>query len=91
MTKAELIKAVQKSNKDLSQRAIANIMDTTFATITKPIKKNGRFTYPGFGTFTLRNRKARTGRNPRTGEAISIKSSRTVGFKPAPSLKKILN
>ncbi|HEV8722741.1 MAG TPA: HU family DNA-binding protein, partial [Candidatus Binatia bacterium] len=43
---------------------------------------------PGFGTFTVRGRKAREGRNPQTGAIIHIKASRTVAFKPAPSLKK---
>ncbi|HMF49487.1 MAG TPA: HU family DNA-binding protein, partial [Candidatus Saccharimonadales bacterium] len=43
---------------------------------------------PGFGTFTLRSRKARKGRNPQTGAVINIKASRTVGFKAAPVLKK---
>ena len=54
------------------------------------IKKEKRFAYPGFGTFTVRARKARTGRNPQTGEAIKIKASKTVGFKPAPTLKNTL-
>jgi len=43
---------------------------------------------PGFGTFSVRARKARKGRNPQNGDVINIKASRTVGFKPAPSLKK---
>jgi nucleoid DNA-binding protein len=43
---------------------------------------------PNFGTFTVRSRKARKGRNPQTGAAISIKASHTVGFKAAPILKK---
>ena len=51
------------------------------------ISNGGRFSYPGFGTFTVRERKARTGRNPRTGEAIKIPKSKTVAFKAAPGLK----
>lgn len=90
MTKVELIKAVQKSNKDLSKRAIQDLLDTAFNTLTKSIRKEGRFAYPGFGVFTVRNRKARKGRNPRTGEIISIKPSKTVGFRPSPALKKSL-
>ena len=90
MTKADLISAVQKANKDLSKRAIEDVTDTTFTTLTKAIKKEGRFAYPGFGTFTVRNRKARKGRNPRTGEIISIKPSKTVGFRPAMAFKKSL-
>ncbi|HZH81728.1 MAG TPA: HU family DNA-binding protein, partial [Phototrophicaceae bacterium] len=45
------------------------------------------FQVPGFGTFTVRSRKARKGRNPQTGAVINIKASRSVGFKPAPVLK----
>jgi len=45
---------------------------------------------PGFGTFTVRSRKARTGRNPKTNEPLKIKASKTVGFKPAPTLKASL-
>jgi nucleoid DNA-binding protein len=53
-------------------------------------KKGKRFAYPGFGTFTFRNRKARTGRNPQAGETMKIKESKTIGFKPSPILKKTL-
>ena len=87
MTKAELIEAVAKTNKNLSKKAVAEIMDATFDTMAKTLKREGRITYPGFGTFSVRKRKARTGRNPQTGETIKIKASRTVGFKPAPALK----
>jgi DNA-binding protein HU-beta len=54
------------------------------------VKKSGRFSYPGFGTFTLKKRKGRTGRNPRTGAEIKIAPTKTVGFKPSPDLKKSL-
>jgi len=57
-------------------------------TIRKRIKKEGRCSYPGFGTFTLTKRKARKGRNPQTGETIKIKASKSIKFKPAPALKK---
>jgi len=92
MTKDELIVAVMKSCKsdDLSKRLTADIIDSTFSVIGKSIKKDKRFAYPGFGTFTVRNRKARTGRNPQTGATIKIKASKTVGFKPSPTLKKSL-
>jgi len=67
-----------------------SIIDCTFQTVSKDIKKSKRFSYPDFGTFTVRKRKARTGRNPQTGEKLKIKASKTVGFKPAPSLKSSL-
>ena len=89
MTKSELIEAVIKSckNDELSKRLTTDVIDATFQAISKTIKKEKRFAYPGFGTFTVRSRKARKGRNPQTGEEIKIKASKTVGFKPAPTLK----
>ena len=89
MTKDDLVIAVAKSCKsdDLSKRLVSDVIDATFESIEKSIKKDKRFSYPAFGTFTVRNRKARKGRNPQTGEEIKIKASRTVGFKPAPALK----
>ena len=93
MTKSELVMAVQKGcdcGCDISKKAIDSIINTTFANIAKAVKKDKRFSYPGFGTFTVRKRKARTGRNPQTGENLKIKASKTVGFKPAPTLKASL-
>ena len=93
MTKAELINAVQKGcdcGCDLSKKAIEGIVDCTFENIAKAVKKNKRFSYPAFGTFTIRKRKSRIGRNPQTGAKLKIKASKTVGFKPAPSLKSTL-
>ncbi|MBI3001789.1 MAG: HU family DNA-binding protein [Deltaproteobacteria bacterium] len=87
MTKADLINAVAKAIK-LSKRAAEDAVDSTFETLTRAIKRDKRFQVPGFGTFTVRSRKARKGRNPQTGAEITIKASRTVGFKPAPNLKR---
>jgi DNA-binding protein HU-beta len=87
MTKRDLIKAVAKAAKT-SKRAAEETVNATFANLGKAIKKTKRVQVPGFGTFSVRLRKARKGRNPQTGAAIKIKASRTVGFKPAPSLKK---
>ena len=89
MTKDELVTAVIKSCKgdDLTKRLVSDVIDATFENIGKSIKKEKRFAYPSFGTFTVRNRKARKGRNPQTGAEIKIKASKTVGFKPAPNLK----
>jgi len=91
MTKAELIdKVAGTEGLDLSKRAVEELVDAAFGTIAGAIKKEKRFSYPGFGTFTVRSRKARTGRNPQTGEEIRIKASKTIGFKPARSLKDSL-
>ncbi len=87
MTKADLINAVAKAAK-ISKRAAGSAVDATFDGISRGIKREKRFQVPGFGTFTVRSRKSRKGRNPQTGAEITIKASRTVGFKPAPGLKK---
>jgi len=92
LTKDELISSVTKSVKDqnLSKRLAGDVIDAAFDAIAKAVKKDKRFAYPGFGTFTVRTRKARKGRNPQTAGKIKIKASKTVGFKPAPNLKNSL-
>ena len=87
MTKADLISSVAKAAK-ISKRAAGDAVNASFEGLARAIKREKGFQVPGFGTFTVRSRKARMGRNPQTGAAISIKASRTVGFKPAPALKK---
>ncbi|MEE9549947.1 MAG: HU family DNA-binding protein [Candidatus Binatia bacterium] len=87
MTKADLINSVAKAAK-VSKRAAGDAVNASFEGLARAIKREKRFQVPGFGTFTVRSRKARMGRNPQTGAAINIKASRTVGFKPAPALKK---
>lgn len=87
MTKQELVDLIAHGHWGLSKRATEEVVDAVFDSIRKAIKKDRRFRYPGFGTFEIRNRKARTGRNPRTGDTIKIKASKTVGFRPAKDLK----
>ena len=90
MTKAELVEKIQESRSDLSKKAVATLVDSLFDEIAKAIRKDKRFSLPGFGTFTVKKRKGRTGRNPQTGAEIKIAPSKTVSFKPAPVLKKSL-
>lgn len=91
MTKAELVAQIAKANKDMSKRAIAQILDECFDLLGKGIKKDKRFSFPGFGTWTVRMRKARKGVNPQTGQRITIKASKTCTFKPSIDFKKALN
>jgi DNA-binding protein HU-beta len=56
--------------------------------IVKELKKDGGFTLPSFGTFTVKKTKARKAMNPRTGEAVKVKAGKTVRFKASPNLKK---
>ena len=89
MTKGDLVEAVAKAA-GINKRVAGEAVDATFETIIRAIRKSKRFQVPDFGTFTVRSRKARKGRDPQTGAEIAIKASRTVGFRPAPDLKKSL-
>lgn len=90
MTKQELIDYVCKLEKNVTKKTATTITELVFAAVQHSIKTSEKFSFPGFGTFQLRSRKARTGRDPRTGEAIKIKASRTVGFRPAKRFKEFL-
>lgn len=93
MTKSDLINAVWNHKcltSEVTKKSVSEVIDCTFEVMSKTIKKEKRFSYPGFGTWTVRRRKARMGRNPQTGEAIKISASKTVGFKPASYLKSSL-
>ena len=57
MTKADLIQAVSAAGKGMTKKGAAELVDTLFGTIGKCIRKEGRFSYPGFGTWTVRQRK----------------------------------
>ncbi len=90
MTKTELVDHVCKSHSGLTKKSGAEIVDAIFEAVQASIKSKEKFSYPGFGTFVVRSRKARTGRDPRTGAEIKIKASRTVGFRPARAFKDML-
>ena len=90
MKKSDFIRQA-KQNVAISTQGADQLMDRLFDLITQEIQCNGKFTYPGFGTFEVRERAAREGRNPRTGEAIQIDASKTVAFKPAGALKDAVN
>ena len=90
MNKAELIDAVANSA-DLSKASAARAMDGALDSITKALKKGDSVTLVGFGTFMVRKRAARMGRNPRTGEAIKIKASKVPAFKAGKALKDAIN
>lgn len=91
MTKADLISAICKETPGLSKKAVGEVVDACFAALTRGIKKDKRFTYPGFGTWNVKQRKARKGINPQTGQTINIKASKTCTFKPSAEFKKGLN
>ena len=88
MTKGEFVKAVVKhSDTELTVKDVQKIVEGVFREMGRAVSGKGRFVWPGFGTFAVRDRVARQGRNPRTGETMQVAATRTVGFKPAPVLK----
>lgn len=90
MNKSELVTAIAKEaeiKKDLAHRTL----DATVTTITKALKKGDAVTLVGFGSFQVRQRAAREGRNPKTGEKMRIKASKSPTFKAGKLLKDAVN
>ncbi len=90
MNKKTLVEAVAKelgTTNAAAERAVTAFING----ITHGLKKDKSVSIVGFGAWTVKDRKARTGRNPQTGEQIKIKASRTVGFKPGKALKESLH
>lgn len=92
MTKSQLIDAVHAAaGAGLTRKAVGEIVDAAFDGIVASLKGgNEKFQIPGFGTFQVKERKARVGRNPRTGEELKIAASKAVTFKIAAGLKREL-
>ncbi|HNR12898.1 MAG TPA: HU family DNA-binding protein [Thermodesulfobacteriota bacterium] len=85
MNKADLIDAVAEVTRSRKEAAAA--LDCVLDSITKALKKKEDVTLVGFGTFTVKKRKARAGRNPQTGEKIKIKAKSIPAFRPGKALK----
>ena len=90
MNKSELIDAVAEST-SLSKADAGRALESVLETIKSTLKRGEKVTIPGFGTFEARQRNARTGRNPQTGETIQIAASKTPGFKAGKQFKDALN
>ncbi|MCK5771592.1 HU family DNA-binding protein [Algiphilus sp.] len=90
MNKSELIDAVAASA-DLSKADAGRAIDATIESLTKALKKGDKVSLVGFGTFEVRERAARTGRNPKTGATLKIKASKTPAFKAGKALKDAVN
>jgi len=90
MNKAMLIEKIAK-DADLTKSAAATAVDSMIHGITAALKKNQRVTLVGFGTWAVSKRRARTGRNPQTGEEIKIKAKKAVRFKAGKQLDSALN
>ncbi|HET19764.1 MAG TPA: HU family DNA-binding protein [Chromatiales bacterium] len=90
MNKSELIDAVAQSA-DISKAAAARAVDGFVAAVADALKKGDQVTLVGFGTFLVREREARTGRNPQTGAEIKIAASKLPSFKAGKGLKDAVN
>ncbi|MDX1680274.1 MAG: HU family DNA-binding protein [Akkermansiaceae bacterium] len=88
MNKAELIESIQTSlGKDATKRSAEEALDAVLSSIADGVRSSGKVQIIGFGTFEVKHRAARTGRNPKTGESMQIAASKSVGFKPSSALK----
>ncbi|MEY3897502.1 MAG: hypothetical protein RLZZ214_3023 [Verrucomicrobiota bacterium] len=91
MNKSELIEAIQAAlGKDATKRSADEALEAVLSSIAKGVKKDKKVQIIGFGTFEVKKRAARQGRNPKTGEAMKIAASKSVGFKPSSVLKASL-
>ncbi len=87
MTKAELVDAIAKKT-GLTKKDAGAALEATLDAITAALKKGKKVQLIGFGTFEVRKRAARTGRNPQTGEVIKIKAAKVPAFRAGTGLKK---
>lgn len=90
MNKSELIESIAE-HADVSKANAAKMVDAFVASVQGALRRGEQVSLVGFGTFLVREREARTGRNPRTGEAIQIAASKTPSFKAGKALKDALN
>ena len=86
MNKTELINAVA-TKAEITKVEANKVVNAVFDAIYEVIAKEGKVVLPGFGSFEVRNRTARVGRNPRTGEQIKIEAARVPAFKPGKAMK----
>ena len=90
MNKSELIDAIA-SSADVSKGCASRALDAAVDAVTSELKKGGSVSLVGFGTFSVKDRAARTGRNPQTGETIKIKAAKIPSFKAGKGLKDAVN
>ena len=90
MNKSELIDHIAQEA-ELSRSAASRALDAALAGISGALRDSETVALAGFGTFSVRERAARTGRNPQTGASINIAASRAAAFKPGKALKEALN
>jgi integration host factor subunit beta len=91
MIRSELVQKLCNDFPDLSQRELESVVGAIFDSITEQLADGGRVELRGFGAFSTRQRDARMGRNPRTGESVSVDAKRVPYFKPGKEMRERLN
>ena len=90
MTKADLVEEVSRVT-ELTRKDSEVIVDTLFDSVIKALKDGDKLEVRGFGSFRVRQRNARVGRNPKTGEKVEVPAKRVPYFKPSKELKDLIN
>jgi integration host factor subunit beta len=91
MIRSELLQELHKDNPELHADEIEQVVDIFFDEIAQRLAEGGRVELRGFGAFSTRERDARTGRNPRTGEAVDVAAKRVPYFKAGKEIRERLN
>ena len=91
MIRSELLLALAKENPELRAEEVERLVDIFFDEISERLAQGGRVELRGFGAFSTREREARTGRNPRTGESVSVPGKKVPYFKPGKEMRARLN
>ena len=91
MIRSELVQQIASEHPDLTAAEIETLVTTFFDEIAAQLARGGRVELRGFGAFSTRARDARTGRNPRTGEPVSVDAKRVPYFKPGKEMRARLN
>ncbi|MBB3034234.1 integration host factor subunit beta [Alteriqipengyuania lutimaris] len=91
MIRSELLQKLAHDNPELRAQEIEQVVDIFFDEIAGRLAEGGRVELRGFGAFSTREREARTGRNPRTGEAVDVPAKRVPYFKPGKEMRQALN
>ena len=91
MIRSELLSALAKDNPDLRAEDVEQVVDIFFDEISQRRAEGGRVELRGFGAFSTRERDARQGRNPRTGEAVEVDAKRVPYFRPGKEMRRVLN
>lgn len=91
MIRSELLQALASDNPELRPEEVEQVVDIFFDEIATRLAEGGRVELRGFGTFSTRQRDARTGRNPRTGDSVDVPEKKVPYFKPGKEMRERLN